>query len=180
MMSMLFSRSRGGDAQRATPPRLLTFLLAGALALSGGALAQGTSAPPKATPDPSAPSFSSKIGAKVTELKKIDTVQGTGAEASAGKAVLVHYTGWLYDPSAPSGKGTKFDSSIDRMVPFGFILGAGKVIKGWDDGVAGMKVGGKRTLVIPPDMGYGARGAGNVIPPNATLLFDVELVDIRS
>jgi FKBP-type peptidyl-prolyl cis-trans isomerase FkpA len=86
----------------------------------------------------------------------------------------------LYDPSTPSGKGTKFDSSIDRMVPFGFILGAGKVIKGWDEGVAGMKVGGKRTLVIPPDMGYGARGAGNVIPPNATLLFDVELVDIRS
>jgi FKBP-type peptidyl-prolyl cis-trans isomerase FkpA len=122
----------------------------------------------------------SKIGATVTELKKIDTKQGDGAEAVAGKAVIVHYTGWLYDPTAPDGHGTKFDSSLDRKLPFGFVLGAGRVIKGWDEGVAGMKVGGKRTLVIPPQMGYGERGAGGVIPPNATLLFDVELVDVKS
>jgi FKBP-type peptidyl-prolyl cis-trans isomerase FkpA len=131
-------------------------------------------------PQPASPSLSSKIGAHVTELKKIDVKQGDGAEAVAGKNVIVHYTGWLYDPAAPDGHGTKFDSSVDRKTPFSFPLGAGKVIKGWDDGVAGMKVGGKRTLVIPPDMGYGARGAGGVIPPNATLIFDVELLDVKS
>ncbi len=129
-------------------------------------------------PTPSA-LINSKIGAKVTELKKIDQKQGDGAEAVAGKAVIVHYTGWLYDPVAPDGHGTKFDSSLDRKLPFGFVLGAGRVIKGWDEGVAGMKVGGKRTLVIPPQMGYGDRGAGAVIPPNATLLFDVELLEVK-
>jgi FKBP-type peptidyl-prolyl cis-trans isomerase FkpA len=92
----------------------------------------------------------------------------------------VHYTGWLYDPAVPDGRGAKFDSSRDRQLPFGFVLGAGRVIKGWDEGVAGMKVGGRRTLVIPPEMGYGSRGAGGVIPPNATLLFDVELVEVKS
>ena len=116
----------------------------------------------------------------MTELKKIDVKQGDGAEAVAGKNVIVHYTGWLYDPAAPDSHGAKFDSSVDRKEPFAFPLGAGKVIKGWDQGVAGMKVGGKRTLVIPPDMGYGARGAGGVIPPNATLIFDVELLDVKS
>jgi FKBP-type peptidyl-prolyl cis-trans isomerase FkpA len=120
------------------------------------------------------------MGAKVTELQKIDVQAGTGAEAVSGKAVIVHYTGWLYDPAAPGNKGAKFDSSLDRKVPFGFILGAGRVIRGWDEGVAGMKVGGKRTLVIPPQMGYGERGAGGVIPPNATLLFDVELIEVKS
>jgi FKBP-type peptidyl-prolyl cis-trans isomerase FkpA len=125
-------------------------------------------------------SLSSKVGAKVTELKKIEVKQGEGTEAVAGKAVLVHYTGWLYDPAVPDGHGAKFDSSRDRQLPFGFVLGAGRVIKGWDEGVAGMKVGGRRTLVIPPEMGYGARGAGGVIPPNATLLFDVELIDVKS
>jgi len=120
----------------------------------------------------------SKMDANVTELKKIDSKQGTGAEATAGKAVVVHYTGWLYDPAATDGHGKKFDSSIDRGVPFGFLLGEGKVIKGWDQGVAGMKVGGKRTLIIPPSMAYGERGAGGVIPPNATLIFDVELLQI--
>ena len=90
----------------------------------------------------------------------------------------MHYTGWLYDPAAPDGHGAKFDSSVDRKETFRFPLGAGKVIKGWDEGVAGMKVGGTRTLVIPPQMGYGARGAGGVIPPNATLVFDVELIDV--
>ena len=115
----------------------------------------------------------------VTELKKIDVKQGTGAEAVNGKPVLVHYTGWLYDPSKPDQKGAKFDSSHDRKVPFGFIIGAGRVIKGWDEGVAGMKVGGQRTLIIPPAMAYGERGAGGVIPPNATLIFDVELLDVK-
>ena len=126
----------------------------------------------------STPSLSSKIGAQVTELKKIDTKQGDGAEAVAGKIVVVHYTGWLYDPSAADGHGAKFDSSVGKT-PFEFPLGARKVIKGWDDGVAGMKVGGKRTLVIPPQLGYGERGAGGVIPPNATLLFDVELLEVK-
>ena len=106
------------------------------------------------------------------ELKKIDVVVGHGAEARSGP-VVVHYTGWL----AKDGK--KFDSSVDRKKTFKFALGAGKVIKGWDEGVAGMKVGGKRTLVVPPEMAYGARGAGGVIPPNATLVFDVELIEVR-
>ncbi len=89
--------------------------------------------------------------------------------------MFVYYTGWLFDESAPDNKGQKFDSSLDRGQLFGFPLGAGHVIRGWDQGVAGMKIGGKRTLIIPPDMGYGARGAGGVIPPNTTLVFDVEL-----
>ncbi len=115
----------------------------------------------------------------VTELIKTDAVIGTGAEATAGKSVSVHYTGWLYDASAPDHKGKKFDSSRDRGEPLSFPLGAGRVIKGWDEGVAGMKVGGRRTLIIPPDLAYGARGAGGVIPPNATLVFDVELLDVH-
>ena len=97
----------------------------------------------------------------------------------SGKVVVVQYTGWLYDPAKPDNKGTKFDSSRDAEQPFDFPLGGGRVIKGWDQGVAGMKVGGQRTLVIPPDMGYGARGAGGVIPPNATLIFDVELLEVK-
>jgi FKBP-type peptidyl-prolyl cis-trans isomerase FkpA len=101
-----------------------------------------------------------------------------GTEAKPGP-VVVHYTGWLQDPSKADGHGSKFDSSVDRRQPFEFVLGGGQVIRGWDEGVAGMKVGGKRTLVIPPEMAYGARGAGGVIPPNATLVFDVELVEVR-
>lgn len=113
------------------------------------------------------------------ELIKTDVKVGAGAEAVAGNNVTVHYTGWLYDAAAPAHKGAKFDSSRDRGTPFQFSLGAGRVIKGWDQGVAGMKVGGQRTLVIPPEMGYGARGAGGVIPPNATLVFDVELLGVN-
>jgi FKBP-type peptidyl-prolyl cis-trans isomerase FkpA len=116
---------------------------------------------------------------KVTELIKKDTKVGTGEEAAVGKAVEVHYTGWLYDPNAADNKGAKFDSSRDRGTPFSFLLGAGRVIKGWDKGVAGMKVGGQRTLIIPPEMAYGARGAGNVIPPNSALIFDVELIGLK-
>lgn len=111
----------------------------------------------------------------MAELQKIDVVQGSGAEARPG-SVTVHYTGWLHDPGKAGGRGTKFDSSVDRGSPFEFRLGAGQVIRGWDEGVAGMMVGGKRTLIIPPEMGYGARGAGGAIPPNATLVFDVELI----
>ena len=106
-----------------------------------------------------------------TGLQITDTVPGTGAEARPGQTVTVHYTGWLYSNGQ---QGAKFDLSRDRNDPFQFPLGAGMVIKGWDEGVAGMKVGGQRTLIIPPEMGYGARGAGGVIPPNATLKFDVE------
>jgi FKBP-type peptidyl-prolyl cis-trans isomerase len=115
----------------------------------------------------------------MADLKKTDVVVGNGAEAVAGRSVSVHYTGWLHDPAGADGHGRKFDSSLDRRQPFDFRLGAGEVIRGWDEGVAGMKVGGKRTLVIPPEMGYGARGAGGVIPPNATLVFDVELLGVR-
>jgi FKBP-type peptidyl-prolyl cis-trans isomerase len=115
----------------------------------------------------------------ITELVRTDVRPGTGTEAAAGQRVTVHYTGWLYEESAGDKKGTKFDSSRDRNEPFTFRLGAGEVIRGWDEGVAGMKVGGQRTLTIPPGMGYGARGAGGVIPPNATLVFDVELLDVR-
>jgi len=109
----------------------------------------------------------------------IDHKIGSGAEAVSGKTVTVHYTGWLHDPAAPELKGRKFDSSRDRGDPFEFHLGMGQVIAGWDQGVAGMKVGGSRTLIIPPELGYGARGAGGVIPPNATLVFDVELLGVR-
>jgi len=119
------------------------------------------------------------MSANITELVKTDTVEGTGREAEPGFNVTVHYTGWIYDPSKADGKGTKFDSSVDRHEPFVFFLGGGQVIRGWDEGFAGMKIGGKRTLLIPPEYGYGARGAGGVIPPNATLVFDVELLGIK-
>ncbi len=114
-----------------------------------------------------------------TQFQKIDNKVGTGEEAEIGKTVNVHYTGWLYDENAPDKKGKKFDSSFDRNEHFSFMLGAGRVIKGWDQGVTGMKVGGKRTLIIPPSMAYGSRGAGNIIPPNATLIFDVELIGLK-
>ncbi|MDO9143409.1 FKBP-type peptidyl-prolyl cis-trans isomerase [Rhodoferax sp.] len=104
-----------------------------------------------------------------------DTILGSGTVATAGQNVTVHYTGWLYQDGV---QGAKFDSSKDRRDPFVFRLGAGMVIKGWDEGVAGMQVGGARTLIIPPELGYGARGAGGVIPPNATLKFDVELLNL--
>ena len=112
-------------------------------------------------------------------MQKIDLTPGNGAEIKSGQNALVHYTGWLYDAAATDNKGAKFDSSVDRNEPFEVPVGAGMVIKGWDEGVVGMKVGGKRRLVIPPEMGYGARGAGGVIPPGATLVFDVELAEIR-
>jgi len=126
--------------------------------------------PAAATPDTGAPAM---------PLKKTDLTPGAGAEIKSGQTALVHYTGWLYEAGAADNKGKQFDSSVGGE-PFEFQLGAGHVISGWDQGVVGMKVGGKRNLVIPPDMGYGARGAGQgLIPPGATLVFDVELVEIR-
>jgi FKBP-type peptidyl-prolyl cis-trans isomerase len=115
----------------------------------------------------------------ITSQQITDGKVGNGTEATRGKSVTVHYTGWLYDGTKPDHHGKKFDSSRDRNDPFQFKLGAGQVIAGWDQGVAGMKVGGQRTLVIPSQLGYGARGAGGAIPPNSTLVFDVELLDVR-
>ena len=115
----------------------------------------------------------------IKDLQVQEVTAGTGAEARAGRPVRVHYTGWLYDASKADHRGNKFDSSKDHGEPFEFNLGAREVIPGWDQGVAGMKVGGKRVLTIPPHLGYGARGAGGVIPPNATLVFEVELLDVK-
>ena len=123
--------------------------------------------------------FAGYAVADSSRLTKIDVKTGTGKEATPGKMVRVHYTGWLFDKSAADNKGKKFDSSRDRPGNFIFPLGVGRVIKGWDQGVQGMKVGGQRTLIIPSSMGYGARGAGSIIPPNATLVFDVELMGVE-
>jgi FKBP-type peptidyl-prolyl cis-trans isomerase len=118
----------------------------------------------------------SEIITTTTGLQYIDAVIGEGAEAVGGETVVVHYTGWLYKDGE---KGRKFDSSVDRGQVFKFPLGAQRVIAGWDQGVKGMKIGGKRTLIIPPALGYGARGAGGVIPPNAKLMFDIELLSLE-
>jgi FKBP-type peptidyl-prolyl cis-trans isomerase len=131
--------------------------------------------PANERPDTTTPMSDSGI----TTLQITDVTPGPGAEARPGMTVSVHYTGWLYDGAAADKKGRKFDSSKDRNEPFDFPLGAGQVIEGWDKGVAGMKTGGSRVLTIPPALGYGARGAGGAIPPNATLLFEVELLGVR-
>ena len=115
----------------------------------------------------------------ITQLQMVDTESAPAPKRGPGRVVSVHYTGWLYDASKGDKRGAKFDSSKDRNEPFEFPLGGGQVIPGWDEGVAGMKVGGTRVLTIPPQMGYGARGAGGVIPPNATLVFEVELLDVK-
>jgi FKBP-type peptidyl-prolyl cis-trans isomerase FkpA len=112
-------------------------------------------------------------------LVKTDTVIGKGAEALPGSKVFVHYTGWLYKPMAPRQRGRQFDSSISRGEPLEFVLGTGRVIKGWDQGIRGMRVGGKRTLIIPSHLAYGSRGAGTMIGPGADLIFDVQLVDVK-
>ena len=117
-------------------------------------------------------------GGSVAEMQRIDEVIGAGAVAAPWQSVTLHYTGWLYDEKAPQQRGQKFDSSLDRGQPFTFKLGAGQVIRGWDEGVAGMKVGGKRTLLIPAWLGYGSSGAGGMIPPNASLVFEVELLGV--
>ncbi|KRG68793.1 FKBP-type peptidyl-prolyl cis-trans isomerase [Pseudoxanthomonas dokdonensis] len=118
-------------------------------------------------------------GGGVAQLERIDQKVGSGDVARSGQQVTVHYSGWLYDENAADKRGRKFDSSVDRGEPFTFLLGAGRVIRGWDEGVAGMHVGGKRLLLIPADLGYGREGAGGVIPPNASLVFEVELLAIK-
>jgi peptidylprolyl isomerase len=137
-------------------------------------------AAPTAAAPAVAPAAADKKESKMTKtasgLQYEDTVVGTGASPKGGQTCVMHYTGWLYENGV---KGKKFDSSVDRGQPFEFAIGQGRVIQGWDEGVATMKVGGKRTLVIPPAIGYGARGAGGVIPPNATLLFEVELLGVK-
>jgi FKBP-type peptidyl-prolyl cis-trans isomerase FkpA len=165
--------SQSPHNRRARPVRRAAVLVAAGAILAAGLTGAQTPAAPTATQGVS------KLNAMPNTLQKLDVKQGDGAEAVAGKPVIVHYTGWIYDESKPDHKGAKFDSSLDRKVPFGFFLGEGKVIKGWDEGVVGMKVGGQRTLVIPPQMAYGERGAGGVIPPNATLIFDVELLQVK-
>ena len=153
-----------------TPQRLITrapklFTLIAALFLATGAALTGA-----------APAAAKKMTTTASGLQIIDTVEGTGDQPKSGQLCVMHYTGWLY---VDGKKGAKFDSSVDRGQPFEFPIGVGRVIAGWDEGVASMKVGGKRTLIIPPDLGYGARGAGGVIPPNATLIFDVELLGLK-
>ncbi len=146
--------------------------LACALALAAPATPAAPAAPAAAAPAEK----ESKMVKTETGLGYEDLVVGTGPSPATGQTCVMHYTGWLWVNEA---KGTKFDSSVDRGRPFEFPIGTGRVIKGWDEGVATMKVGGKRTLLIPPQLGYGDRGAGNVIPPGATLLFEVELLGVK-
>ncbi len=161
---------------------LATIVLAGSASACRGGETPGAgtaqSTPNASTAAPNAVTSGEGMS-NITELIKADAKTGSGAEAMAGQEVTVHYTGWLYDATSADHKGRKFDSSRDRNEPFSFKLGAGQVIRGWDEGVAGMRVGGQRTLTIPPAQGYGARGAGGVIPPNATLVFDVELLGTK-
>jgi FKBP-type peptidyl-prolyl cis-trans isomerase len=138
-----------------------------------------TPATPPPAPADDAGAKDTSMATAPTELQSTDLKTGTGPAIAKGKTAVVHYTGWLYSDSAPDHKGTKFDSSLDRNDPFSFGVGNGDVIGGWDKGVVGMQVGGQRRLVIPPSLGYGASGAGGVIPPNATLVFDVQLLAIK-
>jgi peptidylprolyl isomerase len=152
---------------RAFPSRNPLMAFALVVALAGGSAAASTTATAQAVGKP----MTTSSGLQITDSKI-----GTGATPKPGQICVMHYTGWLYQDGV---KGKKFDSSLDRGQPFEFPLGRKQVIAGWDEGVATMKVGGKRTLIIPPELGYGARGAGGVIPPNATLMFDVELFDVK-
>ena len=152
------------------PRRFPNFFALTALAIASLALSFAAVPPPAAAQTPG------KAMTTASGLQIIDSKVGTGATPKTGQICVMHYTGWLYEDGK---KGKKFDSSVDRNEPFEFPIGARKVIAGWDEGVATMKVGGKRTLIIPPALGYGARGAGGVIPPNATLIFDVELLDVK-
>jgi FKBP-type peptidyl-prolyl cis-trans isomerase len=152
----------------------LQLTLAAALLIAAGSL------PSIAARRPDTPTQEIKVTETLpTDLVITDLKKGTGPAIAAGQTAVVHYTGWLYSADAKDHKGTKFDSSRDRNDPFSFNVGGGEVIGGWDQGVVGMQAGGHRTLVIPPSLGYGARGAGGVIPGNATLLFDIELIRIQ-
>ncbi len=150
-------------------PRMGVLMASVLIAASAGLAA--AVAPSKAMVQTEGKTVTTSSGLQIT-----DTKVGDGASPKTGQTCVMHYTGWLYQNGA---KGKKFDSSLDRGEPFEFAIGTHQVIRGWDEGVASMKVGGKRTLVIPPEMGYGARGAGGVIPPNATLIFDVELLGVK-
>ncbi|MBL8270780.1 FKBP-type peptidyl-prolyl cis-trans isomerase [Steroidobacter sp.] len=155
--------------------RSSSLVLVGVAAALLAAACSKKEAPPVAPAETSAPA-----PAPITELQKVDVVKGAGEGISAGQQAVVHYTGWLYEPGAPEHKGKQFDSSRERGKPFRFTIGAGGVIKGWEEGVQGMQPGGQRQLIIPASLGYGERGAGGgVIPPNATLLFDIELLAIE-
>ena len=145
---------------------LQSLVLAAAVVAAAATAACGGSGPTSPTLLPGAP------------FSQTDLRVGTGADATPGRRVTVNYTGWLYDPTRPDQKGQQFDTSVGRQ-PFVFTLGAGQVIRGWDQGVVGMKVGGQRRLVIPPDLAYGSQGSSGVIPPNATLVFDVDLLDVQ-
>ena len=155
--------------------RMLSLILSAALLVLVAAGASADEKKPSAPGEPEKKS-ESKMTKTSSGLQYEDTKVGTGATPQKGQTCVMHYTGWLWENGA---KGKKFDSSLDRGTPFSFPIGQGHVIKGWDEGVATMKVGGKRTLLIPPDLGYGSRGAGGAIPPNATLLFEVELLDVK-
>ncbi len=150
-------------------PKRAGVLMALALATTSAALI--AAAPSTATAQAAGKTMTTPSGLQIT-----DTKVGDGATPKTGQTCVMHYTGWLYQNGA---KGKKFDSSVDRGEPFEFAIGTRQVIRGWDEGVATMKVGGKRTLIIPPELGYGARGAGGVIPPNSTLIFDVELLGVK-
>jgi len=152
---------RAFERARVTAVAFATVVVAGLVA----------GAPTPATAQAAGKTMTIPSGLQITDIKA-----GTDAMPKSGRICVMHYTGWLYLNGA---KAAKFDSSVDRGQPFEFPIGTGRVIKGWDEGVAGMKVGGKRTLIIPPDLGYGARGAGGVIPPNATLIFEVELLGVK-
>jgi FKBP-type peptidyl-prolyl cis-trans isomerase FkpA len=171
------THARKDDRQMRASHLALVLLSLSVVACGGSAPAPESTGAPVAASAP-APVRAETPVADVSALVKDDRTPGTGAEARPGMTVSVHYTGWLYDPTAADKRGKKFDSSKDRNEPFEFPLGAGQVIAGWDQGVAGMKVGGTRIPTIPSNMGYGARGAGGVIPPNATLVFEVELLGV--
>ena len=159
--------------RRATPVSLLVAVSSASIFVG---LGLGGCAPSRS---PAPATQATGADAPVMELQVKDMRVGQGAEATAGARVTVHYTGWLFDPTAPEHKGKEFDSSRRGGEPFSFTIGARQVIAGWDQGVAGMRKGGQRRLVIPSSLAYGERGAGGVIPPNATLVFDVELLDVQ-
>jgi peptidylprolyl isomerase len=156
--------------------RISKILLACSFAASLALPARADEKPAPATPAATAAKKESQMKTTPSGLQYEDTKEGAGASPKTGQTCVMHYTGWLWENSA---KGKKFDSSVDRGQPFEFQIGRGMVIKGWDEGVATMKIGGKRTLLIPASLGYGARGAGGAIPPNATLLFEVELLGVK-
>lgn len=176
---MSIGRSTSSSSANVVPSRLHRWAraLPLALALVSTVVAVSACRKPASQEEAAAPKV---FSGRIAQFQAIDERVGTGEVAQSGQDVIVHYTGWLYDEKAADKHGTKFDSSLDRGKPFDFLLGAGRVIRGWDDGVAGMRVGGKRILMVPPEMGYGREGAGGgVIPPDASLVFEVELLRVQ-